>query len=490
MSVPSNQLRRKILSSIDSHLNDYPEVAERWRAGDPTVRAMMTSIVETVLWLSRDNAVNITEPFIKSKQSTIIADAINKGILPVATPCQHMLTIENNGSEKVSLSQGRLIEDGTGRQWRLMSSITLAEGETKKVLAEQSTINYIETTIPVSESFYRLDISTTDGAYFSGLSVVNATLGVTYQYTPKFMNAGVGQSVYTLQSHNLEDITIVFGDSERAGATVQAGDTFEIAITQSYGYVDQTSLSSAALSEIYATEESKLNMYFKAGELVRAGADPLSVAQMRLLASYPSMYDHNAVFMGNFDFLVRKHFMQRFDYMAIWNETINEKHYGASLDAINHLFLTVVAKNKIEQKALVEDIKKLAANADSLLDGKIKVKAVKERPYQITITGRLATVHDMDAVKTQIKELLLESFGKGSLSSSYHSPDGFNKQEIAIKIRNDITAFQDRISDFSILTEDTVENPIKPHEWAYMTEESIKIDMTRTADTGTAIWTL
>lgn len=490
MSVPSNQLRKKILSSIDSHLNDYPEVAERWRAGDPTVRAMMTSVVETVLWLSRDNQVNITEPFIKSKQSTIIADAINKGILPVATPCQHMLTIENNGNSKVSLSQGRLVEDGTGRQWRLMSSATINGHETKKVLAEQSTVNHIEVNIPVSESFYRLDVSTTDGAYLSSLSVYNATLGMNFQYTPKFMNAGLGQAAYTLQSHNLEDITIVFGDSERAGVTVQAGDTYEIAITQSYGYVDQSSLSSAALSEIYESEESKLNLYFKAGDLVRAGADPLSVAQMRLLASYPSMYDHNAVFMGNFDFLVRKHFMQRFDYMAIWNETINEKHYGASLDAINHQFLTVVAKNKIEQNALVEDIKKLVANADSLLDGKVNVRAVKERPYQVTITGRLATVHDMDAVKTQIKELLLENFGRGALSSSYHNPDGFNKQEISIKIRSDITAFQDRISDFSVLTEDTAKNPIKPHEWAYMTEESIKIDMTRTADTGTAIWTL
>ena len=151
---------------------------------------------------------------------------------------------------------------------------------------------------------------------------------------------------------------------------------------------------------------------------------------------------------------------------------------------------TVVAKNKIEQKALVEDIKKLVANADSLLDGKVNVKEVKERPYKITIAGRLASVHDMDSVKTQIKELLLENFGKGSLSSSYHNPDGFNKQEIAIKIRSDITAFQDRISDFSVLTEDTAENPIKPHEWAYITEDSITIDMTRTADTGTAIWTL
>ena len=38
--------RNNILESIGSHINDYPEVAERWRAGDPTVRAMLTSIVD------------------------------------------------------------------------------------------------------------------------------------------------------------------------------------------------------------------------------------------------------------------------------------------------------------------------------------------------------------------------------------------------------------------------------------------------------------
>src|SRR5699024_8090799 len=97
----------------------------------------------------------------------------------------HMLTIENNGNSKVSLSQGRLVEDGTGRQWRLMSSVTLNGHETKKVLAEQSTVNHIEVNIPVSESFYRLDVSTTDGAYLSSLSVYNATLGMNFQYTPK-----------------------------------------------------------------------------------------------------------------------------------------------------------------------------------------------------------------------------------------------------------------------------------------------------------------
>lgn len=482
--------RNKILASINSNINDYPDVAELWRAGDPTVRAMMTSIVETVVYLKRDNDINIVEPFIKSRNRTIIADAINKGILPVATPCQHLITVENTINEPATLSQGRLIEDGTGRPWRLLASVTLAGLESKTVLAEQSTINYSETTIPINEPFYSIALSTTEDAYFAGIGVVNATTNETYYHAPKFMNAGIDTPAYTLQSDNLKDINVIFGASDRAGKTVQAGEVYEISVTQTYGEVDPASLAQAALVEIYTGGESKLSIYFKAGDMVRAGANPLTINQLRLLASFPSMYDRNAVFMGNFTFLIMQHFMARFDYMAVWNETINERYYGGSLDSINHLHLAVAPKsdNPAEKIQLIKDIQQLVARADSLLDGRVKVIGVVERPYQLTITGRLASVHDLDAVRTQIKELLLLNYGKGSLAASHHNPDGFNMNEIATRIRTQITAFQDRISDFSVSGEDVTTRPVKPHEWAYLNSSSITINLSRTADSGNASW--
>lgn len=486
------QERNKILASINSNINDYPDIAERWRAGDPTVRAMLTSIVEAVVYLKRDNDLSIVEPFIKSKNRTIIADAINKGVLPVATPCQHLITVENTVNETITLSQGRLIEDGTGRQWRLLSSVTVARLEVKTVLAEQSIINRMENTIPINEPFYSISLSTTDEAYFSAIGVVNATTNETYYHAPKFMNAGINEPAYTLQSDNLKDINIIFGASDRAGKTVQAGDVYEISLTQTYGEVDPASLSQAALAEIFNGNESKLNIYFKAGDMVRAGANPLTVNQLRLLASFPSMYDRNAVFMGNFTFLVMQHFMNRFNYMAIWNETINERYYGGSFESINHLHLTVAPKssNPAEKAQLISDIQQLVARADSLLDGRVKVVELVERPYPLTITGRLSSVHDIDSVRTQIKELLLASYGKGSLAAIHHNADGFNMNEIATRIRTLVTAFQDRISDFSISSEDVTANPVKPHEWAYLSEGSITINLSRTADSGNAIWTM
>ncbi|WP_289115170.1 hypothetical protein [uncultured Psychrobacter sp.] len=484
--------RNNILESIGSHINDYPEVAERWRAGDPTVRAMLTSIVEAAVFLKRDNDVNAIEPFIKSKNRTIIADAINKGILPVATPCQHKITIENAAAKTLTLSQGRLLEDGTGRQWRLLAAITVGAGATKTVLAEQSTVNYGRVTIPVNEPFYTMSLSTTDDAYFSSIGITNVTSGEVYQHTPKFMNAGINQPIYTLQSDNLSNINVIFGASDRAGKTVQAGEVYEVAITQTYGEVDPASLKQASLSEIADSDESALNIYFKAGDMTRAGANPLTINQLRLLASFPSMYDRNAVFMGNFTFLIMQHFMSRLNYMAIWNETAHERYYGASLDSINHLNLAIVPKlnTELERAQLITDIQQLVARADSLLDGRVRVMSAIERPYKITITGRLAAVHDIDSVRVQIKELLLVDYGKGSLAANHHNADGFNLQELSTRLRGGISAFQDRISDFTVSGEDVGQNPVKPHEWAFLSDNSITINLTRTADSGNAIWTM
>lgn len=484
--------RNNILESIGSHLNDYPEIAERWRAGDPTVRAMLTSIVEVAVFLKRDNDVNAIEPFIKSKNRTIIADAINKGIFPVATPCQHKITIENTAKNTMTLSQGRLIEDGTGRQWRLLAAVTLAADETKAVLAEQSIINKARVTIPVNEPFYTLSLTTTDDAYFSSIGITNVTSGEVYQHTPKFMNAGINQPAYTLQSDNLTNINVIFGATDRAGKTVQAGEVYEISITQSYGEVDPTSLRQASLSEIYISDESQLNTYFKAGDMTRAGANPLTINQLRLLASFPAMYDRNAVFMGNFTFLIMQHFMSRLNYMAIWNETAHERYYGASLDSINHLNLAIIPRldNSSEKAQLITDIQQLVARADSLLDGRVRIMNAIERPYQITITGRLAAVHDIDSVRVQIKELLLVGYGKGSLAANHHNADGFNLQELSTRLRNSVSAFQDRISDFTVTGEDVAIRPVKPHEWAFLSDASITINLTRTADSGNAIWTM
>ena len=93
-------------------------------------------------------------------------------------------------------------------------------------------------------------------------------------------------------------------------------------------------------------------------------------------------------------------------------------------------------------------------------------------------------------MRVQIKELLLADYGKGSLAANHHNADGFNLQELSTRLRGGISAFQDRISDFTVSGEDVGQNPVKPHEWAFLSDNSITINLTRTADSGNAIWTM
>jgi hypothetical protein len=104
----------------------------------------------------------------------------------------------------------------------------------------------------------------------------------------------------------------------------------------------------------------------------------------------------------------------------------------------------------------------------------------------VTFKGSLAAVHAVDVVKAQIKELFLERYGQTQLSSSRWLVTGFNSQEISTQVRNKITAFQDNISDFSLMVPNELN---KPHEWVYMSANSITIILERSAEMGVA-WNL
>ncbi len=469
-------------------LGDYPQIAERYRAKDPTVCAMIGSIKHLIVALSQDMHHNASEPFIKSKDKTIIADAISKGILPTATPSRHRVQIENMGTAPVSLSAGRVIEDNMGRPWRLLSA-TRVNAQAKVIVeCEQSVQIEHRHLCGVTEPFYWLNLPIHEDMHLASISITKPATSTVYRYTPKFMNAKAGEAVYTLVSENLSSISVIFGDDARCGQTIQAGDQLVITLTHSYGKIEPDTLKNATLQSLHTADEKRLGLIFVPDGLVRAGTSPLSIDQMRLLASFPSTYDQNAVFMANFDMLLRQHLMDRIAFMSVWNETLHERHYGASVDNINHLNLTIVAKNSRDQAALENDAKLLIAKADSLLDGRVRIKAVEQKSYALTIEGVLAGVHDIDGVSAQIKGLLLSRYGKQSIAASYPNPNGFNSQEIATLIRTQIPAFQDRISDFVVKRGNN--NLIRPHEWVYLTENSITVTLTRTADVSANIWTI
>ena len=465
-------------------LDDY-EILERYNAQDPIVLRFLRSIAAFLSLFSQEVDISEIEPFIKTRDRSIIADATNKGILPIGMPTQHVLEVLNRSSNSITLSQGRMIEDNSGsRPWRLLQSVTVNPGETGEVLVEQSEYREVQYTVQSTENFHRVELQLRDDLSLAGITVRDNS-NQAYQLKKRWMNVEPLEYAFNLTTDSLRRIFIEFGDDERAGRTAQANQVFTFGILETYGDVDVSRLKDASLLDVLTTDETKVSVRFKQGGIVRQGADPLNISQLRVLATYPALYDENAVFLGNFDYSVRQKFMARCHYIAVWNENEQDRYYGVTYQDINHLHIAVVAKNNAEQANLETEIIQYIGLLDSLYKDRVRVHAVVEKPFNITLNGRLAAVHDLDGVKAQIKGLLVDRYGRTKLSASRWLVNGFNTQGISTQLRTNIVAFQDNISDFS-LNVPVVLN--KPHEWVYISEPSITLNIERTAETSGAAW--
>ena len=465
-------------------LDDY-EILERYNAQDPIVLRFLRSIAAFLSLFSQEVDISEIEPFIKTRDRSIIADATNKGILPIGMPTQHVLEVLNRSANSITLSQGRMIEDNSGsRPWRLLQSVTVNAGETGEVLVEQSEYREVQYTVQSTENFHRVELQLRDDLSLAGITVRDNS-NQAYQLKKRWMNVEPLEYAFNLTTDSLRRIFIEFGDDERAGRTAQANQVFTFGILETYGDVDVSRLKDASLLDVLTTDETKVSVRFKQGGIVRQGADPLNISQLRVLATYPALYDENAVFLGNFDYSVRQKFMARCHYIAVWNENEQDRYYGVTYQDINHLHIAVVAKNNAEQANLETEIIQYIGLLDSLYKDRVRVHAVVEKPFNITLNGRLAAVHDLDGVKAQIKGLLVDRYGRTKLSASRWLVNGFNTQGISTQLRTNIVAFQDNISDFS-LNVPVVLN--KPHEWVYISEASITLNIERTAETSGAAW--
>lgn len=478
-----NDVKKRLLVN----LQDSPEIALRYQNGDPLVARMIQAQAGMIADQSSDIDIAIIEPFIKSNPRTILADATNKGILPVAVPCQHYIEVANKSNENATISAGRYFEDLQGRTWRFLQTANMVPGGTAIVLAEQSEIRTRDYQAVFTEAFHQVKLDIQEELYLCGINVTDDN-GQSYKYQPSWLNSPPGEYAFNLKTDSMRHMYVEFGDDLRCGTTIQANTILSFEIIESDGQIDTSALREASLREVVNSVETKIQLKFQNNGLVRAGADPLGLDQLSLLASYPT-YDKNAVFLSNFDYVVRNKFMARCHYLTVWNEAVQEKYYTVTLDDINHLNFCFEPKNEVDKEQLAQDIKDYIGRVDTLYENRVNEKVIEERAFQIEITAKLAPVHNVEAVKEEIKTLLLSRYGRETLAASYFLADGFNTQEIADALKKNVSAFQDHISDLRIIGEDIESNPIKPHQWAYMTKDSIVVIVKRTATSGANLWT-
>ena len=98
------------------------------------------------------------------------------------------------------------------------------------------------------------------------------------------------------------------------------------------------------LASNIATTLMTITLKLQSMRLIHFGANPLSLSVLSVLSRYAALYDHNAVYLSDFDYLVRRYHGDSINFLAVWNEQIHEQAYGYSVANINKLFIAVQAK--------------------------------------------------------------------------------------------------------------------------------------------------
>jgi len=106
------------------------------------------------------------------------------------------------------------------------------------------------------------------------------------------------------------------------------------------------------------------------------------------------------------------------------------------------------------------------------------------------VSASVAAIHDSAQVTQQIKDTLLAIYGIGQIKVSQGLKSNFNRQEIYQTLKKAIPAFQDSISDFSVIVDtDLLPDPILPEHYFYLHPTThFTVAVTQLSDAGGGLW--
>jgi hypothetical protein len=462
--------RIDIDAAIAAELSNYPVVAQLVQAGDPRILAQLGAQATMLHMMSQQLDVAEVEPFIKARDGTVLADASLKGILPLARGAQVALALHNAGTSSLTLAAGREFQDTKGRIYVLDATITLAPGADVTATASQRTVRTITDNVTDSQPFYRVLVPPSPtGSHLMGIDVSDAD--GPYTYSPDFVNTAVGSKVFHVETDVFRQVYVRFGADGVTGVQPANGAALTITITECEGEVDVQVGDRFALRYIVLPADNMLSALLDS--VPTKGADPHDMAMLRVLTRYASLYDHNVVQLGNFDFYLRQYLLGA-RFLSVWNEQIEESVRGASVDNINNLFVSYSVPG---QSDLITESQ--IKGWVRLVDSSYKVVFVERVDIEVplTISAKISVVHEPGQVETQIRNLLLANYSDESPETSVGMIDAFRVNEISDLLRTNVPALQDGISDLQI-SFGSLPSPL-PEQFRYLTDASITVTITR-----------
>lgn len=428
------------------------------------------------------------ERFSKERDSTILADAAIRGLVPRAKAARIQVIAHNKGALNVQLEHGRVLLDDKGNIYRLETPATVGSTLSASLVLSQISMKTIMHTVQESLPFYPIEIpASNDGAYLSSISV--SIGGVEYKWVNNYTNVYPGDMSFHVEVDDQRRVYVRFGMQDIVGVQPEVGEQITLTLGYSMGDVVPQVQSNFALDY---TNSAEANLEITYDRLIQRGENPITMDVLRDIARYPSVYADDAVFLGEFDALIRKNF-QSLQFCCIWNETAEELARGASVENINRLFVAVQGIDGeepvlVQSNDVVLQPQRITDDLLTSLQKEIRQKILlADDSYRISfytpvvceisiqVIGRIASSYSRQEVINQIRKVLLDAYGKSSQSArrGYNMPLYQNVYEI---LRKRIQAFSGGAADFQINI-GAQHSPARPELWSYVSENSLSVEI-------------
>jgi hypothetical protein len=467
--------KSEFFEALRSVLLEHDATAVALQVQDPRMVQPLGAMAQMLAMLSVQMDINANEVFEKVKDATIYADAALKGIMPYARPARVSIKANNPTPNTLTIAAGRVFIDQAGRKYHSISPMLIPaatngiEGVAMLRLSQSETQTH-STTVTDTRPFLTMLVHQPNNSdeHLSSMAVTINNLPFTY--TKDFTNILPNDKVYHVEIDEYRQLSIKFGQSDKVGYQPSIGDVVIITTQVTFGQIDGKQGDEFILDTVVPnSDEAELTFALEAIEDI--GADPIDLATLRELCKYPALYSDNAVYLGSFDALIRRHYPD-LRFLSVWNEQIEENMRGASIHNINRLFVAFAPKHDSEYTAMQDNIRRLIEKAD---DGYRTVfySPIIDKP-QITITAKISVAHDTEVVKQQITQVLLETYGQDTAVSKRGLLD-IKHKDINKLLTDKILALKDYRSD--VIVQVNRNTTLKPEYWQYVDQSSMSIEV-------------
>jgi len=448
-----------------NQIANYPTIAARYSIGDPLIMQMIAANAAMLAHLSDQIDVTGAEPFTKSRDVTVRADGSVKGILPFATPTIALIKVTNGSNSTMRIIAGRELIDQQGRYWLVTGGTTMLAGAVGYMTAKQVKSRALSHTVSKSMAFYSIEIPAAEVGFIADVAVTGFTL------SNAFANVLGGDMVFNIKCDESSIISVQFGVQNLAGYQPSVGESIAVQILDTEGELVLTEAMKFAFRYAGANVGNlESQLVLELSEVTQPGADPMDINTMREIGSYPAIYDESAVFLSNFDFLVRKKVVP-LTFLSIWNEAREEEVRGASYTNINSIYVAA-SKDGGDDDTLHKNIAEIIHRADSSL--RYRRRAVVPSIMSVKLTLYITSVYDGAAVIEQVRTLMLDKYGAGSAWSQRGEAKMLEK-DIYDLLRNKVEALNPRLGNLVINSITSAIPVVLPEHHRYITDASLTV---------------